>query len=337
MSPKPTTPDPLPDDFAQMLQSWRESRVVLTALELDVFTAIGVPAGGGSGAAAPEVARRIHADARGTDALLHALAAIGLLVKRGETFANGPLAARFLSGDSPQSRRAGMLHNANLWHRWTALTEVVRTGLPASRGPRDDEDASTFIAAMHDNATARAPQLVAALDLSGVRRVLDVGGGSGAYSIAFARAVPGLVAVVLDQAEVVPLTARYAAEAGVSDRVTTRVGDLNADDFGTGYDLVLIAAICHMNDRAQNADLIRRAARALAPGGRLAVSDYVMSADRTAPKAGALFAINMLVNTRGGSNYTEADYAGWMRDAGLADPKRIPLTPAISLMVGTKR
>jgi predicted O-methyltransferase YrrM len=326
----PDLPTAPPDEFTQMTNAWREGRIVLTAIELDLFSAVG------EGATAAEVAARLAADPRGVACLLHALAALGLLEKRGESFHDGPVAARFLRAGSPDDRRGALLHTAALWHRWSALTECVRDGRPAPRGPRDERDTAAFIAAMHANSTQRAPALVAALDLSGVRRVLDVGGGSGGYAIALARALPQARIEVLDQADVVPLTQRYVHEAGLSDRVGTRVGDLNADDFAAGYDLVLISAICHMNGPAQNADLIRRAARALAPGGRVVVLDHILEPDRTAPLAGAIFAVNMLVNTEAGGNYTEAEYFGWMRDAGLA-PARVRLSGPTGLIVGTKK
>ena len=327
---RPESPAAPPDDFTQLVNAWRESRIVLTAVELDLFSAIG------DGATAAEVASRLAADPRGTGCLLHALAALGLLEKRGESFHNGPVAARFLCADAPDDRRGALMHSAALWHRWSALTECVRTGRPADRGPHDEPGTEAFIAAMHANSTQRAPALIAALELSGVRRVLDVGGGSGGYAIALARAVPQAHIEVLDLAEVVPLTARYVREAGVADRVATRVGDLNADDFGAGYDLVLISAICHMNGPAENADLIRRAARALAPGGRVVVLDHILEPDRTAPVTGAIFAINMLVNTPAGGNYTEAEYFGWMRDAGLASVTHVRMPGPAGLVVGTR-
>jgi SAM-dependent methyltransferase len=327
MAPEPNAPL---DDFMQMIHVWRESRIVLTAIELDLFTAVG------NGATVAEVARGLKTDRRGTDLLLHALAALGLVEKHGETFSNSPLAARFLCAGSPDDRRGALLHTAALWHRWSGLTQCVRTGEPAARGPRDEADTEAFIAAMHSNATQRAPALVAALDPSGVRRVLDVGGGSGGYAIALARAVPALRAEVLDLPDVLPLTTRYVAAAGLADRVTTKAGDLNTDDLGTGYDLVLISAICHMNSAAQNADLIRRAARALVPGGRVVVHDHVLEPDRTAPKAGALFAVNMLVNTPTGGNYTEEEYFGWMREAGLGDIAHLRLPGPTGLVVGRR-
>jgi len=152
------------------------------------------------------------------------------------------------------------------------------------------------------NASARAPHLVAALDLSRVRRALDLGGGSGAYAMAFARAVPGLVVEIVDTPDVVRLTRRYVAEAGLQDRVTARAGDLRAGEYGSGYDLALLSAVCHMLGADENADLVRRAARALAPGGRLVIHDYVLEPDRTSPRPAAIFAVNMLVNTELGGN-----------------------------------
>jgi predicted O-methyltransferase YrrM len=271
------------------------------------------------------------------DILLHALAAIGLLEKRGDRFVNGPLAAGFLSAGSPHDRRAALRHTASLWHRWSALTECVKSGRPAPREGDGGADPRAFIAAMHNNAAGRAAQVLAALDLAGARRALDLGGGSGAYAIALARAVPGLAVVVLDLPEVVPLTEGYVAEAGLSDRITVRSGDLATGAFGTGFDLVLLSAVCHMNGPAENADLLRRAAAALVSGGRLVVHDYVLEPDRTAPRAGAVFAVNMLVNTETGGNYTEAEYFAWLAAAGLVAPRHVRLVGAATgLVIGTR-
>jgi len=330
MPPRPPAGAPLPDDLLQAIRAWQESRVLLTAIELDLFTAVG------QGATAAEVASRLHLDPRGADVLLHAVAALGVIGKRGERFANGEVADRHLRAGAPHDLRSALLHNAGLWQRWTFLSEVVRTGRPAPRVAHDPDDARSFIAAMHMNASARAPQLVAALGLARERRALDLGGGSGAYAIALARALPALRVDVVDTAEVVPLTRAYVAEAGLAERVTAREGDLRAGDYGEGYDLALLSAVCHMLGRDENADLIRRAARALASGGRLVIQDYVLEPDRTAPRAAALFAVNMLVNTAAGTNYVEADYFGWLRDAGLADARRVPLAGPTALVVGRR-
>ena len=193
-----------------------------------------------------------------------------------------------------------------------------------------------FIAAMHQNAALRAPLVVQAVGTTGVKRLLDVGGGSGAYSIAFARSSPELSAEVFDLGTVVPIADRHIADAGLGDRVRTRVGDLTRDALGTGYDLVLLSAICHMLGPDGNRDLLGRARAALVPGGRVVIQDHVMEEDKTAPRAGALFAINMLVGTPSGGTYSEAEYRAFLENAGFSEVRRIRLPGPNDLMLGTR-
>jgi SAM-dependent methyltransferase len=228
------------------------------------------------------------------------------------------------------------LHSANLWHAWSTLTEAVRAGGavddPKVGRPKDSQWTEAFIAAMHRIAQGRAAHIVAAVGVGGARRMLDVGGGSGAYSIAFVRAAPRLHADILDVDSVVPIAERHVADAGLSDCITVRAGDLRRDDLGSGYDLVLLSAICHMLSVAENRDLLRRCRQATAPGGRLVISDFILDEDRTGPPRAALFALNMLVGTEGGNSYTESEYSRWMREAGYAEVER--LVDAPDVMVG---
>jgi ubiquinone/menaquinone biosynthesis C-methylase UbiE len=147
--------------------------------------------------------------------------------------------------------------------------------------------------------------------------MLDVGGGSGAYAIAFAQANPHLRAEVLDLRSVVPIAQTHIDAAGISGRVVTRAGDLTKDDLGSDYDLILLSAICHMLSPAENQDLLRRSYRALAPGGRVIIRDFILEPEKTAPRAAALFAVHMLLNTRGGSTYSGEEYRSWLAAAGF--------------------
>ena len=319
----------LPDNLNQLTRGFMSSRVVLTALELDLFTAVN----GGSGA--EEVAAKIHGDPRATEVLLNALVALKLLNKQNGTFHNTPLTARFFAGGSPDNARPGLLHTANLWRRWSTLTECVRTGTAGPRD-RDGEFVQAFIAAMDRNARERAQAVVQAVGASGVRRILDLGGGSAAYSLAFAKANPELTAEVLDLPDVIPLTREYIRKAGLEGRVSARAGDMLSEPFGTGFDLVLISAICHMFDPQQNRTLLRRALEALVPNGRVVVQDFILEPDKTAPSWAALFSVNMLVGTRGGASYSEPEYADWLREAGFSETRRIRLPGPSGLMISTR-
>jgi (2Fe-2S) ferredoxin/ubiquinone/menaquinone biosynthesis C-methylase UbiE len=319
----------MPDELAQSIRGFQESRVILTALELDLFSAIG------SGATAAQAAAAAGTEARATEMLLHALASLELVRKEGAVFHNSPVAARFLAASSPDSARMAMLHTAGLWHRWSGLTECVRKGTAAPE-ERGADDTEAFIAAMHNNARQRAAQLAQAA-ATGANRMLDVGGGSGAYAIAFAQANPQLRAEVFDQPAVLAIAERHIREAGLEERVTTRVGDLRTDEFGGGYDLVLISAICHMLGVDENRDLLARVYRALAPGGRVAIQDFLLRADKTGPRACALFSLNMLVNTRGGASYSEDEYTAWLKEAGFGDVRRVPLAGPAGVLTAVRR
>ena len=318
----------MPDELAQSIRGFQESRVILTALELNLFTAIG------SGATAAQAAAAAGTDARATEMLLNALASLDLVRKDGVVFHNAPVAARFLAAGSPDSARMAMLHTARLWHRWSGLTECVRTGT-ATPDERGAESTEAFIAAMHNNARQRAAQLVLAVG-AGANRMLDVGGGSGAYAIAFAKANPQLRAEVFDQPTVLAIAERHIREAGLEERISTRAGDLRTDEFGGGYDLVLISAICHMLGVDENRNLLARVDRALAEGGRVAIQDFLLRADKTGPRAGALFSLNMLVNTRGGASYSEDEYTAWLREAGFGDVRRVPLAGPAGVLVARR-
>ncbi|MFC1500475.1 methyltransferase [Candidatus Zixiibacteriota bacterium] len=303
-------------DIKAIASGFRASRILLSAYELGVFTALGE----GEKSAA-EVSELIGSDARATDRLMNALCAVGLLEKKGDRFLNREAAGRFLVEGKP-GYLAGLGHYVNLWDRWSTLTEAVRTGTAVGRrsvGERGDEWLRSFIGAMHDRGVLQAPSLIAAIDLEGVSRVLDLGGGPGDFAMAFVRASESITAVVFDLPQVVPLTSEYIEEAGLSDRVDTVAGDFLTDDLGSGYDLIFLSAIVHSLSPDECRTLFRKCADALQPGGRVVVQDWVMSEDRTEPAEGAIFAINMLVNTRAGDSYTEAELNAWLGEAGLTD------------------
>ncbi len=318
-----------PDDLNEMIRAFMPSRAVLTALELDAFTAVG------GGASPAQVAQKIHADSRATEMLLNALASLKLLDKKDGAFFNTAASARFFSEGSRDNARPGLMHTAHIWHRWSQLTECVRTGTPVARS-RDESWVTAFIAAMDRNARDRAGAVVKAIGAGGIRRVLDLGGGSGAYSIALARALPGLKAEIMDLGDVVPLTQEYIRKAGLADRITTRVGDMLHDPLGENYDLVLISAICHMFSPEENRALLHRTYRALAPAGQVVVQDFILDPSKTAPRAAALFSLNMLVGTRAGASYSEPEYASWLQEAGFTDVRRVRLPGPSGLMIAVR-
>jgi SAM-dependent methyltransferase len=315
--------------------AFRSARVLLTAYELGVFTAIG-----DSSKAAAEVAVLIKANEGATDRLMNALCGMGLLKKKSGKFSNTPLSARFLVEGKPDYL-AGLMHSAHLWRTWSTLTDAVRAGTSVAQREVVNERGvnwlDAFIAAMHMRAYKQAPALVKLLDLRGVRRVLDVGGGSGAYSMAFVRAKKGMNATVFDLPNVVPLTSRYIETEKLADKISTVAGDYEVDSLGTGFDIVFLSAIIHSNSVDVNEQLVKKAYEALNPNGQLVIQDHIMDEDRTGPLAGALFSLNMLVGTQSGTTFTESEIRSWMEKAGFRNIRRKDNLVTTGLMIGRKR
>jgi SAM-dependent methyltransferase len=314
--------------------AFQESRILLTAHEIGLFTALGSGRHTSAGLAA-----LIGTEPRATDRLMNALCAMGLLVKENGRFTNSDASLQCLVQESP-GYLGGLMHTVHLWDTWTTLTDAVRKGTsvpPRVPGGRGEGWLPAFIAAMHDRAVRQAPAVVGQLDLSDVSGVLDVGGGSGAYAMAFARANARITAAVFDLPGVIPLTSSYIEREGLSGRVRTVAGDYLKDDLGSHYDLVFLSAIIHSNSPDENAALIMKCARALTPGGSVVVQDFIMDEERVSPAHGAIFALNMLVGTAAGDTYTESEVARWMTGAGLSGVSRQGTPFGTSQIVGRLR
>jgi SAM-dependent methyltransferase len=330
---KTMTEGPSSRPILEMANAFQRSRVLLTAYELGVFTVLN-----DEWKTSAEVAHALETDERATDRLMNALTALGLLEKRDGRFTSSPTAATFLVKGKP-GYMAGLAHTAHLWLTWSGLTTAVRRGASVvgdEVNERGDEWLRAFIGAMHWRAQQMADQIVRLLDLPGVSRVLDVGGGSGAFSMAFVRAGAGIHAVVFDLPNVVPLTKNYVESAGYAAQVSTVVGDYKRDDLPRGFDLVFLSAIVHANPIDENRRLIRKSAAAVDPGGQVVVLDQIMNEDRTAPLPGAMFALNMLVGTGAGDTYTESEVRSWMEEAGLGNVTRTD-TPFNNVLVIGRR
>ncbi|NLH50628.1 MAG: methyltransferase domain-containing protein [Myxococcales bacterium] len=321
-------------ELFSVARAFMRSRILLTAMELSIFTLIEE----GKQTSA-EIAAALSADERGVDRLLNALCAMDLLAKKENRFTNLESASRLLVEGKPEYL-GGLLHAAHLYQTWATLTDAVRQGgsvLAAGSRSWDESAKTAFIAAMHGRGWTVAQQLAMALDLSNVERVLDVGGGSGLFSMAMARANPRLLATIFDLPDIVPLTRRYVEQEGLSDRITTVAGNYLTDELPADFDLVLLSAILHSNSPAENESLIRKCAAALAPTGRVVIQDHLMAENRTEPPEGAFFALNMLVNTTGGDTYTEEEIAGWLKQAGLTAIERLAAPGSPGILVGWKR
>jgi len=292
-------------EFARLAGGFRVSRVVLTANNLRVFEHIG------KGATASSLANDIGTDPRGTEIVLDAAAALGLLRKSGTTYRLTPTARRFLLPESPWYQGDMLRHLDTLWKNWSGLDDVVRTGVPNRSGSRDH---GVFIRAMHNNAVLRTDKVIGSLGLRGVKKALDLGGGPGTYSMALAK--KGVAVTLFDLSETIDVARDLIRRSGVKG-ITFLAGDFHIDDIGSSYDLALLSQVLHSHGQAENMALISKVYDALAAGGQIAIHEFKLNEDHASPVPGALFSVNMLVNTAEGRSYTPREMKGWLKKAGF--------------------
>jgi predicted O-methyltransferase YrrM len=305
-----------PLDVLQQARGFMTSRAILTAAELDLFTRLDKRP-----ATAAELAAALQLDQRALTRLLDFLVSVGLFQKQSEAYRVTESGAHFSAHNSTSS--LAMLQHLNLlWENWSHLSTAVREGSSPRRkavsGSASEEDARSFIGAMHAIARRVATDVAGTYDTQRFERLLDIGGGSGAYTIAFLQKNPRLHAVLFDLPNVVPMARQNIASEGLEDRVTFAEGDFGKDELPRGCDLALLSAIIHQNGPEENLELYAKVQRALAPGGVLLIRDHIMDESRTKPPDGALFALNMLVNTAAGDTYTLAEVEKPLRQVGFS-------------------
>jgi hypothetical protein len=318
-----------------LARTYQGAVVLGAAADLDLFSAI---------ARAPATATALAADRacdpRGLTVLLDALTALGLLNKAGHVYHLAAGVKACLSADNPGNVLAMAQHQANCLRRWAQLATVVKTGrpapeLPSVRGAAGDQAA--FIGAMDNVSAPVADRVIESLGPLAFKHLLDVGGASGTWTIAFLRACPGGRATLFDLPEVLPLARARLERVGLLERVRLVAGDYNRDELPGDADLAWVSAIVHQNSREQNRAMLARVWRALRPEGQVAIRDLVMEPDRVHPEAGALFAVNMLVATDGGGTFTFEELAADLAAAGFGPARRVRDDPGMNAIVTATR
>jgi len=304
-------------EVLDVARSFQPACVLTAAAALDVFSSLHEKP-----MTAQALASKLGTDPRAITTLLDALVALEFLTKQENSYSVPDNIAKLLSEKSANNVLSMVRHLANCLRRWAHLSEVTQSGKPADCGPSvrgEAADQADFIAGMHNISRPIADEIVGKLQPLKFGHLLDIGGASGTWTIAFLRAVPEAKATLFDLPAVISMAEQRIAEAGLGDRVTLVPGDFYTDDLPDGADMALLGTICHQNSREQNRALFAKVHKALKDGGVVVIRDAVMDPSHTSPKGGALFAINMLVATEGGGTYTFDEYRHDLYEAGFGE------------------
>jgi precorrin-6B methylase 2 len=323
------------ENILSLSRNYQGAAVLAAAAELNLFSALA-----GEPSSASQIATNLGGDLRGLVILLDALTSLRLLKKQADRYCLEDGIESLLTPNGDHTVLAMVQHHANCLRRWAQLATVVKTGRPASHIPSvlgEDGDQKAFIGAMHNISAPIADTVIQAIQPLEFQHLLDIGGASGTWTMAFLRACPSAKATLFDLPEVIPLARKRLAAAGLLERVQLVEGSFYENELPAGCDLAWVSAIVHQNSRQQNRELLAKVFKALQPGGRIAIRDIIMESERTRPEAGALFAVNMLVATEGGGTFTFAELNEDLVTAGFEAPSIVRRDDGMHSIVVARR
>lgn len=319
-----SAPDPRPESASETAEAaspaliielasgFRAARFLMAAVELGLFEALAdAPATIGV------LAARIGLSRRSARICADAMVAVGLLGSDAGVYRNSAPAAAYLASASPMDLRPFIRYSDRVsYPGWTNLTHALKHG-PSTQitdlGPEFQKLFSEGVEALN---AGPAAALAATADFAAGRRLLDIGGGTGSWSIAIVRAKPHMIATVFELPQVAGLARRRIAEEGLSGRIEVVAGDIETAELPAGYDCCLLANVIHCFSPEQNQRLLAKARRAVRPHARLLIADYWTDPTHTEPVIAALMAGEYAVNIEHGDVYSTAEAIDWLAGTG---------------------
>jgi 2-polyprenyl-3-methyl-5-hydroxy-6-metoxy-1,4-benzoquinol methylase len=253
-------------------------------------------------------------------------------------FSLTPESAAFLVSTKPAFHGGLLRHGSKqLMPKWLSLNEIVRTGEP-SRAVNEEKTGGEFFQQFVTDIFPLSYPAALALSrhLTGAKRVLDLAAGSGVWGIAMAQGSKDATVTAVDWPEVIPTTQKTVAKFGLADRFSFVAGDLREADFDSGHDVATLGHILHSEGRERSHALIEKTFKALAPGGTIAIAEFLVNPERTGPVGSLLFAVNMLVNTDTGDTYSFEEISSWLTAAGFKNARTLDAPGPSPLVLATK-
>ena len=310
------------DDFRDVVYTFRLSRVIATAMDLDLFTRMGnrfwTP---------KSLANTLKASERGVEIILRNLKTAGLLSQRGTSYRVEKLGRTFLNRNSPDYQGAYLELVHRQWEDWAQLTDSVRTGKPVENdGPDDPDYRRSFTWAMHQRSIRPAKQVATQLDLNNAQTLLDVGGGPGTYALEFLKKNSTLRAGIWDRQPALEVAREIAQPLRHGKRLSYYPGDLFGAQVPGKFDVMWVSNVLHIFSPAENKTLFKKLKRALNPGGRILIQDtFLMNRPGCDALETNLFAVTMLLFTSTGNTYSAQDVRQWLKTSGLKKTRCLQL------------
>ncbi len=300
----------------RLARAYAESAVFYAALDLELFSHV---AGGAD--TEEKLAAAMDVTALNAERLVNSCLALGLLLWDGKRLANAPDAQRFLVKGEPVYAKEWMLFTRPSVPEWFQLTRLLRNKTPPSTLGKYEhltvEAARKYHQATYSIGMGAGRRFVRTVDLSRRTKLLDLGGGSGAYSINAVKTHPNLRAVVLDLPPVIEITREYLEQNGVADRVSVLAGDFTKSDFPGDVDVIVMASNLPIYNEETIQLVVGKAHDALLPGGEMHLVGEMLDNDRKGPLDPALWGISEAITGSAGKAHTIGQCIAYFKNAGF--------------------
>jgi ubiquinone/menaquinone biosynthesis C-methylase UbiE len=310
------------NQFREAIYAFRLPRILLSALELDLFNKMETREW-----TLPPLAKRLGVSQRGLAILCRNLTSVGVLVQSRSGYRISAFAKQFLQQTSPDFRGEYLALMQRQWREWSHLTEVIRAGRPMdSQEPETPEYRRSFTWAMHHRSMEPAKEVAQQVVLKGASSLLDLGGGPGTYALAFLKRHPALHATVMDRPVALEVARTLAQQSSSGARLTFQSGDFLQEPISGTYDVVWYSNVLHIYSPAENLKIFKKIKKILKPGGRLLIQDtFLRDPQGLRPLETNLFAVSMLLYTERGNTYSLQEVRAWLQRAGLTHSRVLHL------------
>jgi ubiquinone/menaquinone biosynthesis C-methylase UbiE len=292
-----------------------------------------------------QIASETKTSPRGISILLNALVGLQLLAKDSSgKYSLTPESATFLVSTKPGYLGGFYKHTSTqLIPKWLPLYDIVRTGRPSAPVNQEGDGTTFFEQFVEDIFPVSYPVAQHLADHLGVPQtqkpisILDLAAGSGVWGIGIAKKSPHVRVTAVDWEGVIPVTKRMAEKFGVKDRFQFISGDLMESDFGKDHSIATLGHIIHSEGEKRSKELLKKTYKALASGGTIAISEWLVNDNRTEPLPALIFAVNMLVNTEQGDTFSFNEISQWLLEAGFINPRTLEGPGVSPLILATKK
>ncbi len=321
------------DSIRELAFAFQKSRILLTAMELDIFSVIG-----DASKTAEQVASEIKSDVKAVGKLLNALCGLELINKNDTKYSVLPETHKYLVKGSKEYME-DLKFYSNLWDTWSNLTEVIRTGKPFQFNAlyeKSDEWIQDYFNSFHYKTKQEADEIIKNLKFKNVYNLLELGCGSAQLTIEILKANPHIKAHVSDLPVMTKLTKENILKEEMTDRIEISSGDFFQEPIGKNYDMIILSNVIHEYSVFENINLMHKCYEALNKQGQVVIIEKIIDDDRTKPANSVFYSLNMLLNTKTGDTYSETDLWIMLKEAWFKNVIRIDTEFDTSIMIGIK-